>query len=141
LVSEKLKRIALGILAAIAISFALEALPSGLSSELAMKRFAGYFYVWPAIYGLPKVFVAMFVGAYVARSSFIGPAVFLSVLGWAFAIYFLNQIARAAGQHILTDIAAMNVVTLLIGIGGAAGGAYAGRLLYSRRNEIAANAN
>ena len=104
---DKLKRTALGVLAAIVAAFAFEALPSGLTSELAMKRIAGYFYVWPAIYGLPRVFVAMFVGAYVARSKGVVPAVILSVTGWSFAIHFLNQVAQAVGQHSLTDVAAM----------------------------------
>lgn len=140
MVNERLKRTVMGILAAIAVVIAIEAFPYGLSAELAMKRLGGYFYVWPAIYGLPKVFVAMFVGAYVARASFVGPAIVLSALGWAFAIHFLNQIAHAAGQHSLTDVAAMNFVGLLIGVGGALLGAIAGRRFYLSRNEKEANA-
>ena len=138
---DKLKRTALGVLAAIAVIFAFEALPSGLSSELAMKRLAGYFYVWPAIYGLPKVFAAMFVGAYVARCKFVVPAVVLSVIGWSFAIHFLNQIAHAVGQHNLADVAAMNVVGLLIQTGGAVLGAIAGYHFYLSRRANAVSAN
>ncbi len=131
--NETLKRTVLGVFAAIAVTLAFEALPYGLTTELAMKRLAGYFHIWPAIYGLPSVVVAMFVGAYVARSRFIIPAVFLSVVGWAFAVYFLNQIAHAVGQHSLTDVAAMNTIGLLIQTGGAVLGAITGYRFYSSR--------
>lgn len=83
----------------------------------------------------------MFVGAYVARTSFIIPAIFLSTLGWAFAIHFLNQIAHAAGQHDLADVIAMNLVGLLIGIVGALLGAIAGHRFYSTRSEKVASTN
>ena len=137
---DRLKRTAYGVLAAIAVTLAFEALPSGLSSDLVMKRLGGYFYVWPAIYGLPKIFVAMFVGAYVARGKFVVPAVVLSVIGWSFAVHFLNQIAQAAGQHNLTDVAAMNAVGLLIQTGGAVLGAIAGYRFYLGRNKSTVSA-
>ena len=137
---DKVKRTALGVFAAIAVTLAFDALPSALSYELASQRFAGYFFVWPAIYGLPKVFVAMFIGAYVARAKFIVPAVVLSLIGWAFAVYFLNQIAHAAGQHSLADVVGMNSVGLLIQTGGAVLGAVAGHRLYSGRHEGVASA-
>lgn len=135
--TDTLKRTALGVIAAIAVTFAFEALPSGLSSELAMKRLAGYFYVGPAIYGLPKVFAAMFVGAYVARSHFVVPAVILSVIGWSFAIHFLNQVAHAVGQHNLTDVVVMNAVGLFIQTGGAVLGAILGYRFYLSRHTSA----
>lgn len=138
---DRLKRTVMGVLAAIAIVLAFEALPYGLSTEFAMGRLGGYFYVWPAIYGLPKVFLAMFVGAYVAHSRFIVPAILMPALGWAIAIHFLNQIAHAVGQHNLVDVAAMNFVGLLIGIGGALLGAIAGHRFYLSRSEKVANAN
>jgi hypothetical protein len=65
----------------IAVVLAFEALPYRLSKTPALKRLGGYFYVWPAIYCPPTVFVAIFVGAYVARTSFNIPALFLQRLG------------------------------------------------------------
>ena len=138
---DRLKRTALGVLAAIAVSLAFDALPSGLSYELAMKRVAGYFYVRPAIYGLPKIFFAMFVGAYIARGKFVVPAVILSVVGSSFAINILNQIAHAAGQHNLADVASMNAIGLLIQTGGAVLGAIAGYRFYLGRRESTVSAN
>ena len=139
--NEKLKRIALGVLAAIAVTLAFEALTYALLAELAMQKLAGYFYIWPAVYGLPKVFAAMFVGAYVARGNFVVPAAILSLIGWIFAVHLLNQIAHAVGQHSLTDVAAMNAVGLLIQTGGAVLGAVVGHRFYLSRRESTVSAS
>jgi hypothetical protein len=135
-----IKRIALGFLAAIAVFLALAFLPPTVPAELAMKRFAGFFYVWPAIYGLPKIFAMMFVGAYVARTRFVGPAVLLSVLGWAIAVYALNQSALGFGQQMLADIVFANMVGLFIQMAGAVLGAIAGERFYSSRRAGAVDA-
>ena len=134
MIGSKLKGLILGILAAIAVTLVFDFLPTGITAEIASKRLGGYFFVWPAIFGLPKIVVAMFVGAYVAKTDFVGAAISLSIIGSATAIYFLNQIAHAAGQHSLADVIAMNSIGTLIGIGGAIFGAIAGRRFYKSRH-------
>ena len=132
---SRLKGLILGILAAIGVTLVFDLLPSGITAEIADKRLGGYFFIWPAIFGLPKIVVAMFVGAYVARTDFVGAAILLSIVGSATAMYFLNQIAHAAGQHSLSDVIAMNSIGTLIGIGGAVLGAIAGRRFYKFRHD------
>ena len=132
---SRLRGLVLGTLAAIGVTLVFDLLPSGITAEIADKRLGGYFFVWPAIFGLPKIVVAMFVGAYVAKTDFVGAAILLSIIGSATAMYFLNQIAHAVGQHSLSDVIAMNSVGTLIGISGAVFGAIAGRRFYKFRHD------
>ncbi len=130
----------MGVLAAIAVTLVFEFLPSGITADIAGRRLGGYFFVWPAVIGLPKIVIAMFVGAYVAKSNFVGAAVSLSIIGSVSGIYFLNQIAQAAGQNSLADVIAMNSIGTLIGIGGAVVGAISGRRFYRKRRGVVPNA-
>ncbi len=135
MIGNKIKGLIPGILAAIAVTLVFDLLPTGITAEIANTRLGGYFFVWPAVFGLPKIVVAMFVGAYVAKTDFVGAAISLSIVGSMTTIYFLNQIAHAAGQQILSDVIAMNSIGTLIGISGAIVGAIAGRRFYEFRHD------
>ena len=140
MIGNRLKGLSLGILAAIGVTLVFDFLPSGITAEIAGRRLGGFFFVSPAVFGLPKIVVAMFVGAYISKTDFVGPAVSLSIIGSVAAIYFLNQIAHAAGQHSLADVIAMNSIGTLIGISGAIFGAIAGRRFYNLRHDDAPEA-
>jgi hypothetical protein len=129
-----IKRIGLGLLTTALISAAFGLVPDFLPETWAGERVAGYFYVWAAVPGACVAFLAALGGAYVARAPFVVPAVVFAIGTWAVLIYVLNSIAVQAGQGDILAIAGSNAPGLLLGIVGAATGAYVGERL-SRRSQ------
>jgi hypothetical protein len=127
---NKLQRIALGLIVAVFVLLVVDAIPMPFASKSVEYRLFGSFYVWPAVYGLLTTFVAAFAGAIVARVNFIGPAVLLAVVAWVLTVYFLGSIATAAGQDLLFEAAATNIIGLLLSIVGAVFGALTGRRFF-----------
>jgi hypothetical protein len=134
------KRIGLGLLTAILIGTAFDLIPSLFPDPWAHERIFGFFYVWSGVEGACVVFLAALGGAYVARVPFIGAAVLLVIGGWVLAVYFLTSIAAVSGQGDILVVAGSNVLGLLLGVGGAAAGAYLGGRLSRRKTESPANA-
>ncbi len=136
MIRDSYKSYVLGILAAIGILLVFGHIPSGISMEMVEKRLGGFFFVWPAVFDFPRTFIAMFVGAYLAKTDFVRAAILLSIILWAGAIYVVNLIAQPMGQHSLADIIAMNSIGLLVGIASAHLGAIAGHRVYLMRHGV-----
>ena len=134
------KRIGLGLLTTVLIAAAFDLVPSFLPDTWARERLAGYFYIWPGVEGACDGFLATLGGAYVARVPFVIPAVLFATGAWVFVICFLNSIAAAAGQDDILAVAGSNALGLLLGIFGAATGAYIGGRISRRDAEGIANA-
>jgi len=85
-------------------------------------------------------FIAVGIGALIARRSFIGPSLFLSVSAWLAVTYLVYDIARVAGPVSFVEVAVEQWIGLaLIGV-AALGGAVLGRWFYMREIESVANA-
>lgn len=80
-----------------------------------------------------QVFVAVLVGAIVARGRFLGPALVLTVLGWSAVVYIAYDLARLAIDPRWSEFAIRNLVGLLLYIGAATVGALLGERFYNRR--------
>jgi len=130
----KTKRIAIGIATSIAILALLDLLPSPIPQSLVDYRLFDHFYVWPGIGGMATMFVAAFGGAFVSKARFEIPAVILAVGVWAGIVYFLNSIGAAAGQDDVLTVASTNLLGLILGVSGAAFGAYTGTRMVSRKS-------
>ena len=133
--TTRLKRIGLGVLAAIAILSVFDLLPSFMPSSAINYRIFGHFYFWIAVEGAVVMFIAASVGAYVAKVNFVGPAVLLSIAAWVFTIYFLNSIAATAGQSNVFGVASINALGLLFGACGAGIGALVGGRFARQKTE------
>jgi len=138
--TEIAKRIGLGLLTAILIGTAFDLAPSLFPGSWAHDRIFGFFYVWSGVEGACVVFLAALGGAYVARVPFIGAAVLLAIGSWMLTVYFLTSIAAVSGQGDILVVAGSNVLGLLLGVSGAAAGAYFGGRLSRRNAESSANA-
>lgn len=130
----KTKRIAVGIATSIAILALLDLLPSPIPQSLVTYRLFDHFYVWPGIGGMVTMFVAAFGGAFVSKARFEIPAVILAVCVWIFIVFFLNSIGAAAGQDDVLTVASTNLLGLILGVSGAAFGAFAGARLVKRNS-------
>lgn len=77
--------------------------------------------------GAVSMFVASAAGAFIARSSFIGPAVLLALCVWYLLISFLRAWSDKSGLGGLVSFWLPGVGSLLIMIGSATLGAWIGR--------------
>lgn len=138
--ARRFKRIGIGLVATIVILIMFDLLPSSLPLSLVQYRIFGYFYFWSAVQGAIFIFVATFAGGYVAKVSFVAPAVLLSIGAWLAAVYFANSIAATAGEDNIMAVAGSNVAGLLFGAVGAAIGASVGRRVAGWKQDGASNA-
>jgi hypothetical protein len=138
--TEITKRIGLGLVTAILIGTACDLAPSLFPGSWVHERIFRYFYVWSGVEGACVVFLAALGGAYVARVPFIGAAVLLAVGSWMLTVYLLTSITAVSGQGDILVVAGSNILGLLLGVGGAAAGAYLGGRLSRRNAKSAANA-
>jgi len=121
-----MKRIGLGVAAAIGTLFLISALgplfpPFHVTPPAAMLGSAAV------------IFVAALAGTWVARRNFVAPAVCLSFALWLFVIYSVHSIAAVAGQGDFFGIAAQNSLFLLPNVAGALAGAIVGQRLFRHR--------
>jgi len=130
----KIQRMSIGIATSIAILALLDLLPSPVPQSLVNYRLLDHFYVWPGIGGMVTMFVAAFGGGFVSKARFEIPAVILAVGVWVFIVYFLNSTGAAAGQDDWLTVASTNLLGLILGVFGAAFGAYAGTRMASRNS-------
>ena len=128
------KRTAIGIFTSIAILALLDLLPIPIPQSLVTYRLFDHFYVWGGIYGAVTMFVAAFGGAFVSRARFVTPAVILAVGVWIFIVYVLNSLGAAAGQDDVLTVASTNLLGLILGVCGAAFGAYTGTRMVKRNS-------
>jgi hypothetical protein len=138
--TQLIERTGLGLLTAILIGTAFDLAPSVFPGSWAHERLFGFFYVWTGVEGACVMFLAALGGAYVARVPFIGAAVLLAVGSWMLTVYLLTSITAVSGQGDILVVAGSNILGLLLGVGGAAAGAYLGGSLSRRNAERAANA-
>jgi len=121
-----MKRIGLGVAAAIGTLFLISALgslflPFDVTPPAAMLGSAA------------MIFVAALAGTWVARRNFVAPAVCLSFALWLFVIYIVHSIAAVAGQGDFFGIATQNSLLLLPNVAGALAGAIVGQRLVRHR--------
>ncbi|WP_405233997.1 hypothetical protein [Lentisalinibacter salinarum] len=121
-----MKRIGLGVAAAIGTLFLISALgslfpPFDVTPPAAMLASAA------------MIFVAALAGTWVARRNFVAPAVCLSFALSLFVIYILHSIAAVAGQGDFFAIATRNSLFLLPNMAGALAGAIVGQRLFRHR--------
>lgn len=96
--------------------------------------------LWTQVKSAFVYFIAVTVGAVVARRSFMVPAVVLCIFGWLLAIYVLYEIARAAGPASLIEIAVSTLYGLGLSLASAVLGSMLGRWFYKREFEHASSA-
>ena len=124
--SGKILRMVSGIVASLAVFFLLDLFPWKTDiSDFAVNQQYFLLVVTAAV----VVFLAAFVGAFVARMNFIGPAVLLGILGWTALISFLEAVSPAYSPDDIFRYAVVNVGGLAITIGGSIGGAMFGSRL------------
>ncbi|WP_405240036.1 hypothetical protein [Lentisalinibacter orientalis] len=123
---EIMKRIGLGVAAAIGTLFLISALGSLFPPFDVTPRAA-------ILTSAAMIFVAALAGTWVARRNFVAPAVCLSFTLWLFVIYILHSIATVAGQGDFFGIAAQNSLFLLPNVAGALAGAIVGQRLVRHR--------
>ena len=123
---QEMKRIGLGVAAAIGTLFLISALgslfpPFDVTPPAAMLGSAA------------MIFVAALAGTWVARRNFVAPAVCLSFALWLFVIYAVHSIAAVSDQGDFFGIAAQNSLFLLPNVAGALAGAIVGQRLFRHR--------
>lgn len=135
-----MKQMALGIAACVFVLSVAGLAPSPISDELVEKQYFGIFYIWLAVEASMYMFIAALVGAYVARTSFIGAAVLIAAATWGLSIWLANLIAVSAGQSDLGGVALSNVAALILPAASGIPGAVLGRRLGNERGKTPAEA-
>ena len=87
-----------------------------------------------------SVLIAALAGAIVARSNFVGPAVFLALGVWYLAVSFLQALDVAYSPSDIVPYLLANVGGLSLTIGGAVIGALLARRFYTPNEDNASNA-
>ena len=120
-------RIGIGILAVLAINTLLShAVPAFYRSDRMPLDPLLMVYIQTAL----QFFVAVTVGAVVARRKFIGPALTLAILGWCIIVYIEYDIARTAVDESFLNVMLPNLPGLFLYAVAAVCGAILGRKLY-----------
>jgi len=88
------------------------------------------FRFWLGMESAISYFIAVGIGAIVARKSIVIPALALAVIGWASIIHILFKIAVVAGPASYVEIAADNLLSLILWVIAAILGALTGRWFY-----------
>jgi len=85
-------------------------------------------------------FFAVGIGALIARESFIGPALLLSVISWGVGSYFIHDITGYSGPNSFSEVLAQRWVGLVLISFAAVSGAVLGRWFYKREIKNVAGA-
>lgn len=118
-----MKRVGLGLAAAIGALFVVSALGS-LWAPFSFRSM-------PAMSGnAAAMFVAALAGTWAAGRSFVMPSIVLATALWVLLVYILYSIAAVAGQGAILDIAIRNAGALPACLAGGLAGALLGQLLF-----------
>ena len=131
--AKTLKRIGLGLLAAFAVFLLGDFIPSLFPFSSIELPVVGEFFYWQALEGAILMFAAAFAGAYVAKVSFVGPAVLFAVSIWAISIHLLYATAAPVGQVELANLIAKSIPSLVLVVSVAAFGALFGSSFARKR--------
>lgn len=93
-----------------------------------------------AVTGAAVLFVAMFVGSYIARINFIVPAVLLAIATWILTESFFDPWVRFVPCGNTRHYGGVNFIILILATSGAISGALLGRWLSNSNERSAANA-
>ncbi len=130
--SSKAKRTALGLAAMLALLVVLDFLPRPWSAYSSSEAFF-YFAIWPSLWGTFNIAVATFVGAYVAKVNFVGPAVIFVFIMALIVTLLAQTISVDVEAASYFEILARNVVNIAFALVGAVVGAVVGEWFSQRR--------
>ena len=98
------------------------------------------FRFWLGMESAISYYVAVGIGAIVARKSIVVPAIALAVIGWASIIHILFRIAVVAGPASYIEMAVDNLLSLFLWVIAAILGALTGRWFYEHEIKSGADA-